>query len=269
MKKCAWLLTALFLLAGCIREEPAPIWTPSPASPTPSAAVSPEPESAWWESLTEEDLPTGLASPDQLDALGEEEVLLLGRTAVTSLYVLGGDSGILLLRNGRLSHFGQQFSPKDSLSLPELYQWDYDGDGLDELAVRYLMEAEGDQIVYDLHIYDWSDETCTDLPVTRDACADRALAAVTSDYDPGSGTLTLSYGDTSAVYRFPEQYRQSPGRISFATSFFREQNGVFTVILGARAESTGAWFANVLADIEYDGADFTLRNLRVEPTTVV
>ena len=64
MKKCAWLLTALFLLAGCIREEPAPIWTPSPASPTPSAAVSPEPESAWWESLTEEDLPTGLASPD-------------------------------------------------------------------------------------------------------------------------------------------------------------------------------------------------------------
>ena len=120
------------------------------------------------------------------------------------------------------------------------------------------MEAEGDQIVYDLHIYDWSDETCTDLPVTRDACADRALAAVTSDYDPGSGTLTLSYGDTSAVYRFPEQYRQSPGRMSFATSFFREQNGVFTVILGARAESTGAWFANVLADIEYDGADFTL-----------
>jgi len=204
-----------------------------------------------------------------LGALGEEEVLLLGRTAVTSLYVLGGDSGILLLRNGRLSHFGQQVSPKDSLSLPELYQWDYDGDGLDELAVRYLMEAEGDQIVYDLHIYDWSDETCTDLPVTRDACADRALAAVTSDYDPGSGTLTLSYGDTSAVYRFPEQYRQSPGRMSFATSFFREQNGVFTVILGARAESTGAWFANVLADIEYDGADFTLRNLRVEPTTVV
>ena len=269
MKKCAWLLTALFLLAGCTREEPARIWTASPASPTPSAAVSPEPESAWWEGLVEEDLPTGLASPDQLGALGEEEVLLLGRTAVTSLYVLGGDSGILLLRNGRLSHFGQQFSPKDSLSLPELYQWDYDGDGLDELAVRYLMEAEGDQIVYDLHIYDWSDETCTDLPVTRDACADRALAAVTSDYDPGSGTLTLSYGDTSAVYRFPEQYRQSPGRISFATSFFREQNGVFTVILGARAESTGAWFANVLADIEYDGADFTLRNLRVEPTTVV
>ena len=40
-------------------------------------------------------------------------------------------------------------------------------------------------------------------------------------------------------------------------------------VLGARAESTGAWFANVLADIEYDGADFTLRNLRVEPTTVV
>ena len=92
MKKCAWLLTALFLLAGCTREEPAPIWTPSPASPTPSAAVSPEPESAWWEGLVEEDLPTGLASPDQLGALGEEEVLLLGRTAVTSLYVLGGDS---------------------------------------------------------------------------------------------------------------------------------------------------------------------------------
>ena len=49
------------------------------------------------------------------------------------------------------------------------------------------------------------------------------------------------------------------------SGFFRCQDGVFTVVLGARVDQL-SHFANVLADIDYAGGSFTLRNLRVEPT---
>lgn len=268
MRRLALTLAALLLLAGCAKKAPAPIWTPSPVSTTPATPSVHQPD-AWWDSLTTDALPTALATVEDLEALGDEEVLLLGRTAATALYGLGGESGILLLRDGELAHFEQVLSSQNAPALPSLYQFDYDGDGLDELAVRYLVEAEEDIIIYDVHFYDWSDDLCTDTPATRDVCAEQALEEIDVSYASSTGILTLSYGDTNATYQFPEQYRQSNGQMRLATSFFREENGVFTIVLGARAETTGAWFANVLADIEFDGESITLRNIRVEPTTVV
>ena len=53
------------------------------------------------------------------------------------------------------------------------------------------------------------------------------------------------------------------------TCFFRKQDGIFTVVLGARLDTTGVLFANVLATIDLSESDFILRDIRVEPTTVV
>ena len=83
----------------------------------------------------EEDLPTGLASPDQLGALGEEEVLLLGRTAVT-------DSIKQLCRDARVPE--EKANPR---CLKRLWQSTQDGirtqiDLLVEQACDRLMEAE-------------------------------------------------------------------------------------------------------------------------------
>ena len=42
-----------------------------------------------------------------------------------------------------------------------------------------------------------------------------------------------------------------------------------TVVQGARLDTTDVLFANVLATIDYEEDGFTLRDIRVEPTTVV
>lgn len=275
MKKWLPLLCILSLLAAC-GQESAPIWTPSspvvsaPSLP-PSPAASPE---NLWEALRVEDLPIQTADLSAGLLFSSPQVFLLGRVdgaVPLALYGLnmGYGGGVLVRRGDELFHFDQEFSPADSPALPALYCSDYDGDGVDELAVRYLMRAQGEEIVYDLHIYDWEDGLCNDCPITQDSCAGAVQAAVTFDYDAATGAAFLSYGATSARYQVPASVRGEPAELSLDTGFFREKDGVFTVVLGARLSSTGTWFANILADLSYSGGDFSLRNIRVEPTTVV
>lgn len=265
------LLCTLVLLPACGKEEPLN-WTPSPATPQPTATATAD-EDALWSSLTVDDLPTTLADPNDLFSEDSPQVYLLGCKLSEELYLYGlndGYGGGILLRQGEsLTHFDQQFASPQSPALPELYLTDTDGDGQAELAVRYLMAAQGDRIAYDLHIYRWTEDTCSDLAVTHEVCAEKALAEVMTDYDYGTGKFTLSYGSTSAVYQVPGQYQSDPGQLILDTCFFREQDGVFTVVLGARLDATDVLFANVLATIDCEEDGFTLRDIRVEPTTVV
>ena len=250
------LLCALALLTACGKEEPLN-WTPTPVTPQPTATAPAEADTPWT-ALTVDDLPTALATAADLFSSEEPQIYLLGCKLGEELYLYGLNEGwgggILLRRGEELTHFDQAFSPVGTPALPELYLADWDGDGDGELAVRYLMAADGDRIAYDLHIYDWADGAWTDCGVTHDAAA---------------GRFTLSYGSTSAVYQVPAQYRADPGGLTLDTCFFREQNGTFTVVLGARLDATGTLFANILATIDFQGGDFTLRDIRVEPTTVV
>ena len=265
------LLCTLALLPACGKEEPLN-WTPSSATPQPTAIATTD-EDALWSSLTVDDLPTTLADPNDLFSEDSPQAYLLGGRLSEELYLYGlndGYGGGILLRQGEsLAHFDQEFASPQSPALPELYLTDTDGDGQAELAVRYLMAAQGDRIAYDLHIYRWTEDTCSDLAVTHEVCAEKALAEVTTDYDSGTGKFTLSYGATSAVYQVPGQYQSDPGQLILDTCFFREQDGVFTVVLGARLDTTDVLFANVLATIDCEEDGFTLRDIRVEPTTVV
>ena len=265
------LLCALALLSACGKEEPLN-WTPAPVAPQPTATAPAEAD-APWTALTVDDLPTALATAADLFSNEEPQIYLLGCKLDEGLYLYGLDEGwgggVLLRRGEALTHFDQAFSPVETPALPELYLSDWDGDGNEELAVRYLMAADGDRIAYDLHIYDWADGAWTDCGVTHDICAQKALGEVETDYDDATGRFTLSYGSTSAVYQVPAQYRADPGGLTLDTCFFREQDGTFTVVLGARLDATGTLFANILATIDFQDGDFTLRDIRVEPTTVV
>lgn len=270
MKRLALMLCTLALLTAC-GEEPLD-WTPTPATPQPTPTPSAETE-APWAALTVDDLPTALAEPDDLFSGEEPQVYLLGCKLEEGIYLYGlneGYGGGVLLRRGEdLAHFDQSFSPSESPALPELYLSDFDGNGVEELAVRYLMESQGERISYDLHLYAWEGGLCSDRPITHGDCAQKALEAVETEYDAATGRFTLSYGNTSAVYRLPDQYRSAPGSLTLDSCFFRERDGVFTVVLGARLDTTGTLFANVLADIDLTEEDFVLRSIRVEPTTVV
>lgn len=271
-KSLPGLLCALLLLTGCGGEQPLN-WTPTPATPTPAPAADDPQSDAPWAALTVEDLPTALADPEDMLLFSSPQVFLLGAQSEKDIWLYGlnpGYGGGILLRRGEvLTHFDQVFLSPSAPALPALYTCDPDGDGEDELAVRYLMEAQGEQIAYDLHFYDWDGSDWSDLAVTHEACAEKALEVLETDYNAGTGSFTLSYGASSAVYQLPEQYRAAPGRLTLDTCFFREDGGTFTVVLGARLDATGTLFANVLAVIDCEGDDFVLRDIRVEPTTVV
>ena len=67
----------------------------------------------------------------------------------------------------------------------------------------------------------------------------------------------------------PEGVRSNPGQLTLDSCFFREADGVFTVVLGARLDVTGVLFANILATIDCEGEGFVLRDIRIESNTVV
>lgn len=263
----AALLCALALLTACGGEEPLN-WTPSPAVPAPTASLPME-EDAPWSALTVADLPAALAKPEDMAAGAADQILLLGCKLEKDifLYGLGQEygGGILLRRGEVLTHFDQEFVSPSAPALPELYLTDSDGE--EALAVRYLMSADGDRISYDLHLYTWDGAVWTDCAATHDACARKAMAEVTTDRD--GDRFTLSYGATSAVYQLPDAYRSASGQLVLDSCFFREEEGVFTVVLGARLDVTGVRFANILAAIDWEGTEFSLRDIRIEPTTVV
>ena len=272
MRRLLAMCSILLLLSACGGQAPA-IWTPSPTAPAPAPSATPQGSEAPWASITPEQLPTVQADLESLSLLSSPQIFLLGTAPEddVALYGLnpGYGGGVLLRRGEHLTHFDQVFSPAETPALPELYQLDLDGDGQSELAVRYLASAQAERIVYDLHIYDWDGETWTDCAATGARCAALALRQLTVDYDESSGLLTLSYGLTSATYQVPAQHQGDPGALALDSAFFRSSDGRFTVVLGARAQATGTCFANVLADLEYSDGSFALRNIRIEPTTVV
>ena len=206
--------------------------------------------------------PTALAAAEDLSGTGEQ-CFMLGhlKDPDISLYGVAGEDVVLLRRGETLAAFEQVYRAQPQAVLPELWWMDLDGDGAEELAVRYLRDADEDHLVYDLHIYAWDGQRWSDCAVTKDACADRVLSQV--EVRRENGSVTLSYGRTSAVYQLPQG--SGAGRLVLDSGFFRCQDGVFTVVLGARVDQL-SHFANVLADIDYAGGSFTLRNLRVEPT---
>ncbi len=273
MKRLSLLLALLLLLTSCKAggtQEPATAQPTSSLPPSPTVTPSPDPDAPLWAALTLEELPSQLADPAQMPAVSSPQAFLLGCQLDEEIYLYGlnaGYGGGVLLRHGEtLTHFEQVFSTVEHAVLPELWWGDFNGDGEDELGVRYLVSVEGDAIVYDLHLYTWMEDTWSDCPVTRDNCAELFLQEVEQDYDARTGTLTLSYGVTSAVYQFPKAV-DSPGHLTMGYScFFREQSGIFTVVLGVRVDQTGAHMANVVADIVPEGDGFTFRNIRVEPT---
>ena len=193
-KRILPLLAALALLAGCTgKTSPSGTPTPTPApavssapAPTPAASGAPGDQGLVWgenfgmEDIDVDSLPTQTAAaPD----LWTERLSLVGAVpeADISLYLLNlARPGVLLRQGGEFSYFPLERQFQD---LPLLVWRDFDGDGSEELAVRYLMALDplsekygldGDVLWprFELHIYgrdgaSWSDASFGDAADLR------------------------------------------------------------------------------------------------------
>lgn len=218
-KRILPLLAALALLAGCTGQTspsgtPAP--TPAPAvssapAPTPAASGAPGDQGLVWgenfgmEDIDVDSLPTQTAAaPD----LWTERLSLVGAVpeADISLYLLNlARPGVLLRQGGEFSYFPLERQFQD---LPLLVWRDFDGDGGEELAVRYLMALDplsekygldGDVLWprFELHIYgrdgaSWSDASFGDAADLRAALSSN----LSYTWDDHEFTLSAGQVDT-------------------------------------------------------------------------
>ncbi len=253
------LISIAALLTGCF---PAP--TPSPSAP---AAPSEEvrglqvtPSQAPWASLSPDDLPTQEEELSTFFAQSSPSICLLGsvEAAHVSLYGLnhGYGAGILLWDGNILTHFDQSFA-----ELPQLWWADFDGDGQEELAVRYLIE-QNDQGVcaYDLAFYRPSQSGWVCCPVSRDLCADRLLEKLDTSWDDRTHILTLTCAGQQVTIPFPED--RSPGRLVVGhMCLFYEEANRFSAVLDVWIPSLSLSAATLRTEILYDGETFQFQNI--------
>ena len=250
----------LALLTGCAADSASPS-AAGDASPA-QAAENPAPA---WASLTPEDLPGETEDLSSFFAKSSPAVCLLGTAeeADVALYGLNpGYGGGILLRDGdTLTLFDQAFS---ALSLPDLWWADFDEDGGEELAVRFLTEQD-DQggCAYDLAFYHPSPAGWELCSVSRDNCAQLLLTEIETDWDSRTLQLTVAWADRQASCSLPESTDSDP-LILGHTCLFVEESGHFSVILDAWVPALSASLAVFRAEILYDGNSFRFQNIRME-----
>lgn len=289
MKSSAILAPALALmlsLAAC-GGEPAPGTVPG-AAPSPSALPAASPTSApspaplWWEEISCADLPSEPSAPEDIrpDSGAVYQLAVLPEQEIT-LYGYGGSdgeapSGILIGSGITLSHFDQRYLPAENPALPEVWWADFDGDGSEELAVKYFVENHAQLSVSELHIYEPDGAGWRDHPFTAEDYVEQLTAAVAVRYEPLARRVVAEAGGFEAAFYLEDLPAPDgdPPPLSFVTQvFYRYEDGHFVGVYGTGVmlEGVGAplLFALTLGDVVYDGEGFTLENIKLESTSGV
>ncbi|BDF70377.1 hypothetical protein CE91St41_23960 [Oscillospiraceae bacterium] len=256
---------------------------PSPsAAPAASPTPAPTPDPLWWEDVAPDDLPGEVADPRSVD-LNSGDFYLLAELPDQNiaLYGYGGSdgeapSGVLIRRGEVLSHFDQRYLPPEEPLLPELWWGDFDGDGTEELAVKYLVENHAQQTIFELHIYEPDGEGWIDRPFTAEDYVEQLTAAVTATYEPLARRVVAEAGGFEASFYLEDLPAPDgdPPPLSFVTRvFYRYEDGHFVGVYGTGVMLKGMGgpllFALTLGDVAYDGEGFTLENLELESTSGV
>lgn len=272
------LLALAVLLGGCSRPPAEP--TPPPAaspSPTPALEAPPTetPEPLWWD-VSPEELPDTAAAAAAV-AAGGEDFYLLGQLPEQDIALYGrglrnpedgGCSGVLLRRGDTLTPFQQRYMPLTDPALPELRWVDLDGDGAEELAVKYMLENNSSQNIFQLCVYEpqedggWTDHVLAgaDISSLLSGCVDYR-------YDSAARTVTASLAGSAASVLLSGQNQtpQSGYALCFEDRmFYRFEDGQYTGVYGVGVRLQGAeeprYFATVTAQVVYSGGGFQLTN---------
>ena len=230
------LSASLLLLASCAAPTP-PSSFPAVSSPSAPAQDAP---------LTAETL-EGCAVSD-LDAFLAADgpcALLLGQVPEAGLILyglhpdLGG--GVILRQGEDLFPFEQRFLPDESPRLPDLWWADFDGDGSSELAVNYLTLNTADQHIFELHLYRPEEGGWTDAALRAGDWEPALLDGVKYQFDPLSGAVALTAGESSLLYYLEDLPDPDPGQpLTFqGQTYFREENGRITAVFGIGLRLSG------------------------------
>ena len=274
MKKRCFALALLLLLSGCTSAA-GPSSPPSAgtASPSPGTSASPSgspipittPENTWWDGKTVEDLPTKVEPIGNISSMDGPVCLALLPDADIGLYGDGDPTlGVLLRKGDYLQFFPQTYSTARYTS-PELRWADMDGDGEEELAVKYLVNDTAGNIVYELHIYEWDGRGWIDHAFDKSCFAPLLEGVITYQYRDGYVNLVAG-GSSSSTWYSGEEEPNGLAPIGNLV-FFRQESGGYLVIFGLRLalpDGKEADVATLTARLVYDGTGFSLKNYTLE-----
>ena len=164
------------------------------------------------------------------DAAGFLQVESLGNWDSQSLRMLGsllpveditlyglnlGESaslrGVLLERNGHLDFFPQVLYPLGSRADDsQIALRDYDGDGVEELAVYSNLGYESDQSIYRLYLFEAENSGFSlSAVLTGEDLVTQSEALIQSSYDPTTGQCTIEMGNQTWDLRFSSDLEPS------------------------------------------------------------
>ncbi|WP_186564295.1 hypothetical protein [Lawsonibacter celer] len=261
MKKLLAPLLALGLLLSSCSHGQAPS-TPLPSStPTPVPVASPSSAPLWWERPDLSLLPQSL---EESALLGGVPCWLMGTAEDVQLYcgVDVNEGGWLLRRGDAVQYFPAPMARRPETA-PKLQWGDFDADGQEELLILYYTTPQS----ADLHIYEWA-EGWTDRHFGPEVYNPLLLDAIEYHYEPRTATVACG-GNTVSYTLGPEE----AGRVGLWDSFgdllfYRVEDTSLTAVFGIGLNINGQarYFANVTAQLCYDGASFSLLNFQLLET---
>lgn len=259
MRRIVLLSALLLLLTACgdksvPSQPPVPSETTPPATQTPQPETSPRPEFSLLDLPAPGDLPAELEDGTRIAFLRQAEAADIALYAVLSPDV---EAPELLFRYvDKLQWMGAMPA---GATAPYVVFADFDGDGAQELAVVLQKDSTST-----LTLYEW-DGGWSAFPY--DASTYSAHLLEDLDYDQTGGSVTVSYGTSTASYT-PGPQVQGPVRLhedfGDQVAFRVEEDGLYVIFgLGADTGDQVRYFGMITATVSYGEDGFKLYDLRL------
>jgi len=195
-------------------------------------------------------------------ALPDDDIHLAFAAPFGAVLSIGGEERFYPWSNGRLT-------PRSVLPVLSLY--DYNGDGVDELAIILYGGSGTSFSVSELHIIDlYGNKEVT--TVNYETFQRLLFHRLSASYDPGADELTIRLDDQEVVISFDASWIVDEPEMRFwgldlsSIIHFYAEDGTLSVIVWIGGQfywATPEFVARFYADIVYDGPSISLANCRL------